>query len=290
MSFALRTDGARAGTVWAWGYNTSSQIGDGSTTITAYTLPVQVLSGAVAVAGGVQHTLALVDDGLGSTVLWSWGGNWSGQLGIEPSAGWESPGALPTSRSRPTATSLRDVLAVTAGQDFSLALMRDGTVRGWGSNGYGRLGLGASGPTFVDEPTVVPGLQLVDATWALADPDGDGLTTGREWRLGTDPLRADSNGDGVMDGAALVSGRSPTDLDSDGDGIPNATEIANGTNPFSADSDGDGVPDALDCFPLDPTRSVCPPPIQGDVTPPIITLEEPHPPTVQFMYAVPPLP
>ena len=53
-----------------------------------------------------------------------------------------------------------------------------------------------------------------------------------------------------------------------------SVEIAQGTDPFTADSDGDGVNDALDCAPLDSTRSTC----VGDPndhTPPVITLDEP---------------
>jgi Bacterial TSP3 repeat len=137
------------------------------------------------------------------------------------------------------------------------------------------------------------GWTLFDAAinWAVSgDPDGDGISSIDEFRLGTDPHNADTNGDGISDGIEALTGLDPANMDLDGDGISNATEIQQGTNPFNADSDGDGVLDGVDCFPLDPTRSVCPPPIQGDQTPPIITLDEPHPPTVQFMYAVPPLP
>ena len=61
----------------------------------------------------------------------------------------------------------------------------------------------------------------------------------------------------------------------DGDGIPNTIERLNGTNPLSADTDGDGTNDGVDCFPLDPTRYLCPTPDPNDHTPPVITLQEP---------------
>jgi hypothetical protein len=101
------------------------------------------------------------------------------------------------------------------------------------------------------------------------------LTTGQEWSLGTDPLDPDTNDDGILDGVAVKSGKSPTNPDMDGDGVLNAAELGKGTDPFNTDTDGDGVSDLTDCFPLDPTRNQCPPPQQGDQTPPVITLTEP---------------
>jgi hypothetical protein len=57
--------------------------------------------------------------------------------------------------------------------------------------------------------------------------------------------------------------------------VPNAFKIAHGLDPFKSDTDGDGVSDLLDAYPLDPTRSVKPPPDPADTTPPVITLTYP---------------
>lgn len=43
------------------------------------------------------------------------------------------------------------------------------------------------------------------------DTDGDGLTDGAEWVVGSNPLVADSNGDGRKDGAAVRAGLSPVE-------------------------------------------------------------------------------
>ena len=156
-----------------------------------------------------------------------------------------------------------DFVAISAGINlgvgFSLALKRDTSVLSWGGGGA----------------SLGNGLVLGSYGGGNDDPDGDGLTTAVERGLGTDPYTADTNGDGIPDGVAVRSGISATNPDMDGDGVVNAVEIQRGTDPFRADTDGDGVLDGADCFPLDPLRWQCPPPVPGDATPPAITLTEP---------------
>ena len=150
-----------------------------------------------------------------------------------------------------------EYLAFSPGRNLSTAIKPDLTVLAWGQALSGN------------------GFSLGNPGAFTADPDGDGLSTEREWEFGTDPFNADTNGDGVPDGIEVAAGQSPTNPDIDGDGILNTAERANGTNPFRADTDGDGYADGVDCFPLDPTRWQCPSPVGGDVTPPVITLTEP---------------
>lgn len=76
FSLALAPDG----TVWAWGFNSSGQLGDGSNSTAI--VPVQTSTGtgltrAIAIAGGSAHSLAIRSDG----TVWAWGLNTSGQLG-----------------------------------------------------------------------------------------------------------------------------------------------------------------------------------------------------------------
>lgn len=173
-SLALKNDG----TVWAWGDNSSGQLGDG-TTITRYS-PIQVpsLTNITRIAAGGKHSLAMRADG----VLFAWGSNQYGQLGIDSSdlnslvpvsavipgpvteiaAGTEHSVALTDDgtvwtwgrnsvaqlgdgslidRRRPVALSgLEPVVAVAAGEEHSLAVDQQGTVYGWGNNAYGQSG------------------------------------------------------------------------------------------------------------------------------------------------------
>jgi hypothetical protein len=96
--------------------------------------------------------------------------------------------------------------------------------------GYSLSGMG-QGPVVLEGVEVQLGPDL--------DPDGDGLLTEEELRLGTDPTKADTDGDGLPDGWEVRYGfdpLSPTgvnggDGDADGDGFTNAEEFAAGTDP-----------------------------------------------------------
>jgi alpha-tubulin suppressor-like RCC1 family protein len=65
------------GSVWAWGLNSSRQLGDGTAVTQRRPVPVTVIPSVVAVSGGASHTLAIATDGR----VWAWGDNYFGQLG-----------------------------------------------------------------------------------------------------------------------------------------------------------------------------------------------------------------
>ena len=130
-SFALKSDG----TVWGWGYNGNGLIGDNSTVTRR--LPVQVLGGlsnVVAISsGGGYHTLALKSDG----TVWAWGEGQYGKLGIGSTTNQKQPVQV---KSPDGASFITNVTSISAGGRFSLVAKSDGTVWGWGYNGYGELG------------------------------------------------------------------------------------------------------------------------------------------------------
>jgi alpha-tubulin suppressor-like RCC1 family protein len=151
-AMALKTDG----TVWAWGYNDSGQIGDG--TLTNSPTPVQVLgpggsgflAGVQGIAGGGRHSIALKADG----TVWAWGSNQYGKLGD----GAATDSVTPVQVVGPGgAGSLAGVQAVDAGGDYAMALGTDGTVWAWGGNWLGQLGSGTTDNSSTPVQVVGPG-------------------------------------------------------------------------------------------------------------------------------------
>ena len=133
-SLAIHADG----TLWATGNNLDGQLGNGTTANSAAWVQVGTATNWVQVAVGNYHSLGLRADG----TLWSWGLNLAGQLGTATNAGTGAPTPTPVR----VGTAL--YTQVAAGANFSLGLRADGSLYGWGTNGYGELGTGTtSAPT-----------------------------------------------------------------------------------------------------------------------------------------------
>jgi len=210
-SLALaRTSIGAGGQVWAWGTNIWGQLGDGtsagpehcpvnrrppSPSDVCSTIPVGVagpggtgrLSGIIALAAGDNHMVALRSDG----TVWSWGLNDLGQLGIGNSTG---PGRCkPYSNFNAAACSttpveaagpagqgvLNHVVAIAAGEDYTIAVRSDGSVWAWGSNAFSTLGQTASWtPQQCNSPFAPVPIPCSTVPVQVAGPGGAGHLTG----------------------------------------------------------------------------------------------------------------
>jgi alpha-tubulin suppressor-like RCC1 family protein len=95
----------------------------------------------------VNNVTALLRDGS----VWTWGNNWSGQLGNGTTGCCSGvPAAVP---------GLDKVIAIAAHTCHMLAVRQDGTVWAWGGNDLGELGLGTT--IAAATPVRVPGLSGV---------------------------------------------------------------------------------------------------------------------------------
>ena len=127
------------GALWAWGYNNNGQLGDGTTDNSSF--PVQVMSDVKAVSAGYLHTVALKEDG----TVWAWGSNQFGQLGDGNGGTTGDYESSPVQVKNSDNTPFTDVIAVSAGYYYTVAIKNDNTVWAWGYNYEGQLGDGTSG-------------------------------------------------------------------------------------------------------------------------------------------------
>ncbi|WP_445339873.1 RCC1 domain-containing protein [Bifidobacterium sp. ESL0825] len=158
-SLAVGSDG----NAYAWGYNYSGQLGDG--TSSNRNTPVRVKTPDrktypdlpedftyLQVSAGVYHSLALGSDGN----VYAWGNNGNGQLGDGTSSSRNTPVRVktPDRSTYPDLPADITYLQVSAGVDHSLAVGSDGYAWAWGCNLYGNLG-NSSSSTFNPVPVRV---------------------------------------------------------------------------------------------------------------------------------------
>ncbi len=204
------------GTVVAWGDNESGELGNGTRTTSDVPVAVKGLSEVTAISAGGYHSMALLKNG---TVM-VWGDNPWGQLGNGATGGFSDvPEAV---------KGLSEVIAVSAGETDSFALLKNGTVMAWGENFWGQLGDGTE--TTSNVPVAVKGLSgatAVSAGWhnSLAllsngtvmawGENGDALGDGNEANSDVPVAVSKVSGatavsGGAQDGLALVSDSPPT--------------------------------------------------------------------------------
>lgn len=145
---------AAGGELWNWGYGYQGRLGNGSQT--SYNRPTKLTvtdPGTsrpevwVGVATGSAHTLAVTASGH----LYTWGLNYSGQIGNGTGAGGQWVGT-PQLIASPDSTAWTDVYASSG--DTSFGRTAAGNWYAWGRNDRGQLGLGST--DFVNRPTPLP--------------------------------------------------------------------------------------------------------------------------------------
>jgi alpha-tubulin suppressor-like RCC1 family protein len=134
--------------VLAWGSDFAGQLGDETETDSNVPVEVKGLESVSAIAGGGEHSLALLKSGK----VMAWGANINGQLGDESETNSDVPVEV---------KGLGEVTAIAAGGEHSLALLKSGKVMAWGSNSRGQLG--DETETNSDVPVEVKGLGEVTA-------------------------------------------------------------------------------------------------------------------------------
>ncbi len=127
------------GNLKCWGFNNYGQLGIGSQTLQNSPQLVDLGLGrtAVSVSLGRFHTCAILDGG----TLKCWGHNYEGQLGIGSTSGIFVGLALPQTVNLGTG---KTAVTVSLGEEHTCANLDDGSLKCWGRNDYGQLGVGST--------------------------------------------------------------------------------------------------------------------------------------------------
>ncbi len=204
-----------SGQVLQWGYLGETAKGSGEPWFSAVPLPVEGLTNVTAIApgvallsdgtvmewggpaptpvSGIANAIAVARDGSTSAVLLSdgtvrtWGDNEEGELG-DGLTEWSSVPvevcAVGTAGPCPHGPYLSGVTAVSVGEYFTLALLKDGTVAAWGYDAFGELGGGYGSPHIPNpDPNLIGSLTGVKSISA-GSTHGDALMgdgTVKEW-------------------------------------------------------------------------------------------------------------
>lgn len=128
-SLGLQQDG----TLWAWGQNSSYQLGDGTTTDRNSPIKIGQDTDWASIYATKDRSYAIKTDGS----LWGWGGNALGQLGTGNSLLATKPTQIGTDKNWAT---------LSASSFHVLAVKTDGTLWTWGINVRGQLGDGTTYP------------------------------------------------------------------------------------------------------------------------------------------------
>lgn len=161
------------GTIEAQGYNGYGELALGNTEAEGYA-PVAVpgVSNVTAIAAGAYHHLALLSNG---TVI-AWGYNRYGELGngTADTTGCDCSDTPVRVKGVGGVGVLSNVVAIAAGEYFSLALLQNGTVVAWGQNASGELGDETTGES--DVPIQVKGVGGVGVLSSVVAISADGYS------------------------------------------------------------------------------------------------------------------
>jgi alpha-tubulin suppressor-like RCC1 family protein len=190
QSFGIALD--KNGRIWGWGINGNGQLGD-NTNVSKRT-PVSVLGAAKTfckIAAGGFHTAAIDKNGR----MWCWGNNSNGQLGVNSTV------IVSVATPLSVVGTAKTFCHVSAGNNHTLAIDKNGLVWAWGFNNTGQLADGESADSLTPKSII----GQVKTFCKIAAGNGPSLAidkNGRLWGWGF-------NGNGAVGNDTVVPPRTP---------------------------------------------------------------------------------
>jgi RHS repeat-associated protein len=198
------SDGAEA-----LGWNGDGQLGDNTTNSRTSAAAIMGLGNAKSLSASQAvngHCLGLTQ----ANEVYSWGANYSGQLGR---------GAAPADPIVPRQlTTLANIKGIAAGSFHSTAVGSDGAIYSWGDDQFGQLGHGMN--VNQNAPLKKSGLVLIPTA---ADTDQDGLDDAWEQQQFGNLAQAgdgDPDGDGLVNQLEYQTVRNPNRVDYEASEVP----------------------------------------------------------------------
>jgi alpha-tubulin suppressor-like RCC1 family protein len=166
-------------TVRCWGLNDQGQLGLGNTTAQKTSTPntlgaINVGGAAVAISVGDSSTCVILSGG----ALRCWGYNDSGMLGLGNTS---TPSTTTTPNLIPTVNlGSANAAYVAVGADDTCVILTNGTIRCFGDNFFGELGMGTGGdPSSTETPSLYGPVALPSADTAAAITAGTNFACAR---------------------------------------------------------------------------------------------------------------
>lgn len=179
----------RGGLVFAWGENNNGQIGAKLETTRRSSAPVQVpgLDHVVDIAAAGTTNFgfsgAVKEDG----TVWMWGSDQSATMG--DGVFWGNNGPSPENHDTPVAVKgVANAKNISISGGHVVVLLGDHTLRMWGHDGWGQIGIGTHG--FYQPLPKKPVIADVVAVWAVANSTYALKADGTVWWWGVSPTNS----------------------------------------------------------------------------------------------------
>lgn len=177
----------KAGVVFAWGENKNGQLGVSPETVRRSRTPVQVegLDSVVSIACAGSSNFGFSGAVKADGTVWMWGSNQSATMG--EASFWGNNGPPGNVNATPKQVQgIAGARSIAVGNGHVAVLLGDRTLRMWGHDGWGQIGVGTNG--FYHPVPKKPAITDVAAVYLVSNRTYAVKTDGTLWWWGASPV------------------------------------------------------------------------------------------------------